>query len=32
MRPGFLMGVAVGVVGVWAWHHFASPLPGAKRG
>lgn len=31
MRPGFLMGVLVGVAGVWAWHHFASPLPGGKR-
>lgn len=22
--------IAVGVAGVWAWHHFVSPVPGAK--
>jgi hypothetical protein len=21
--------IAVGVVGVWGWHHFVKPLPGA---
>lgn len=31
MRPGFLMGVLVGVAGVWAFHKFVSPLPGGKR-
>lgn len=32
MKPGFLWGVAVGVAGVWAWHKFVAPLPGAKKG
>lgn len=32
MRPGFLFGVVVGVVGVYAWHKFVSPLPGGKKG
>lgn len=32
MRPGFLWGVLVGVAGVWAFHRFVSPLPGAKKG
>jgi hypothetical protein len=31
MRPGFLMGVLVGVAGVWAFHKFAGPLPGGKK-
>jgi hypothetical protein len=25
-----LFWIAVGVVGVWGYHHFVSPLPGAK--
>jgi len=29
MSP-FLKGLIVGVGGVWLFHHFASPLPGAK--
>lgn len=28
----FWAGLIVGVVGVWAYHHFMSPLPGGKRG
>jgi hypothetical protein len=28
MRPGFLWGVVVGVVGVYAFHRFVKPLPG----
>jgi hypothetical protein len=32
MRPGFLMGVLVGVAGVWAFHKFMGPLPGGKKG
>lgn len=31
MRAGFWTGVLVGVVGVYAYHRFVSPLPG-KRG
>lgn len=31
MRPGFLMGVLVGVAGIWLYHKFAGPLPGGKR-
>lgn len=27
---GFWGGVVVGVVGVWAFHKFVRPLPGAK--
>jgi hypothetical protein len=29
MSP-FVKGLIVGVAGVWLFHHFASPLPGAK--
>lgn len=28
----FWMGALVGILGVWAYHHFMNPLPGAKRG
>jgi hypothetical protein len=31
MNREVLKGVVIGVVGVWLWHHFASPLPGAKK-
>lgn len=31
MRPGFLMGVLVGVAGLWAFHKFMGPLPGGKK-
>lgn len=30
MDGKFVWGVIVGVAGVWAWHAFAKPLPGAK--
>jgi hypothetical protein len=29
---GFWGGVVVGVAGVWAFHRFVRPLPGAKSG
>lgn len=29
---GFWGGVVVGVVGVWAWHHWGKSLPGGKSG
>jgi hypothetical protein len=29
---GFWGGVAVGVLGVWAFHHFGKALPGGKAG
>lgn len=29
MSP-MLKGILIGVAGVWAYHHFVSPLPGAK--
>ena len=29
--PAFWWGAAFGVAGVWAVHHFAIPLPGAKK-
>ena len=32
MKHGFVWGLAAGVAGVWAYHHFVSPLPGAKGG
>ena len=32
MRPGFGWGVIVGIAGVWAYHHFVKPLPGAATG
>jgi hypothetical protein len=32
MRPGFFMGVIVGVAGVFLYHKFAGPIPGGKRG
>lgn len=28
MRPGFLMGLLVGVAGLWAFHRFVSPIQG----
>lgn len=28
----FIFGVVVGLAGVWAYHHFVHPLPGAKKG
>ena len=28
-RHGLLVGVVVGVTGVWLYHHFVHPLPGA---
>jgi hypothetical protein len=30
MTKSPLFWVAVGVAGVWGYHHFLSPLPGAK--
>lgn len=30
MSSQFLWGVAVGVAGVYAYHHFMRPLPGGK--
>lgn len=27
----FAVGVLVGVAGVWAWHHFIHPIPGAAK-
>jgi len=36
VRMNFWTGILFGVVGVWAFHHFVSPVPGpnvaAKRG
>ncbi len=29
MKFGFWSGVIAGVAGVWAYHHFVKPLPGA---
>lgn len=26
-----VVGFVAGVLAVWAWHHFVSPLPGAKN-
>lgn len=28
----FWTGILVGVAGVWAYHHFVKPLPGAATG
>jgi hypothetical protein len=30
LNSTFFTGVVVGVIGVWAIHHFATPLPGGK--
>lgn len=30
MNRSFVWGVIVGVGGVWAYHHFVKPMPGAK--
>lgn len=30
MNKQFVTGVVVGVLGTWAFHHFISPVPGAK--
>jgi hypothetical protein len=30
MRHPLFMGILLGVGGVWAYHHFVKPLPGAK--
>lgn len=32
MKGGFWVGLIVGVAGVWAYHHFVHPLPGASKG
>jgi hypothetical protein len=29
-KMGFIPGVIVGVAGIWAFHHFVKPVPGAK--
>lgn len=29
-KHGFIVGIVVGVAGVWMYHHFIHPLPGAK--
>ena len=31
-RHGFIVGILTGMAGVWAYHHFVHPLPGAKTG
>lgn len=31
-KHGFLVGIIVGMGGVWVYHHFVHPLPGAKSG
>lgn len=31
MSTNFWLGVGVGVAGVWAYHHWMRPLPGAKN-
>ena len=30
MNRSFVWGVILGVGGVWAFHHFIKPMPGAK--
>ena len=30
MDRKFFWGMVVGVAGVWAYHHFVKPMPGAK--
>lgn len=32
MSKGFVTGAVVGVLGVWVFHHFVSPIPGGKKG